>query len=151
MTARPLTGFNFRIDLRLGDAAEPLCGGSFSEVDGLEIKIEPKTIREGGGNGRQIHLMGPVGYGELTLRRGMSETLELWDWFERVQSERGLRAEGEITVLSPDRERTTMRYQLGGCFPLSLKGPALNAGAGEGAIEEAKIAYETLRRAPPEG
>jgi phage tail-like protein len=144
--SRPFTAFNFRVDLRLAGASEPLCGGEFSEVDGLEISIEPKTIREGGGNGRQIHLMGPTSYGELTLRRGMTDSLDLWDWFERVQTERGLRADGEIAMLAPDRSRATVRYRFSGCFPLSIKGAALAAADGGVAVEELQIAYETMHR-----
>jgi phage tail-like protein len=144
---RPYTAFNFRVDLRLAGASEPLCGGEFSEVDGLEISIETKTIREGGGNGRQIHLIGPVSYGQLTLRRGMTDSLDLWNWFERMQTERGLRADGEIAMLSADRSTTTVRYIFGGCFPISIKGAALAGADGGVAVEELQIAYETMRRA----
>lgn len=147
MTTRPFTQFNFRVQIRLAGAAEPLCSGEFSEVDGLEISIEPKTIREGGGNGRQIHLAGPVSYGQLSLKRGMTESLDLWDWFERIQAERNLRADGEIELLAADGETVTVRYVLGGCFPVSIKGGAMTASDGAVAIEEMQIAFETLRRA----
>lgn len=147
MTTRPFAQFNFRVQIRLAGEAEPLCGGEFSEVDGLEISIEPKTIREGGGNGRQIHLAGPVSYGQLSLRRGMTDSLDLWDWFERIQTERDLRADGEIEMLAADGETVTVRYVLSGCFPVSIKGAAMTAADGGVAVEEMNIAFETLRRA----
>lgn len=143
---RPFLQFNFRLALRLAGASEPLCGGEFSEIDGLEMTMEPKTIREGGGNGRQIHLAGPVSYGQLTLKRGMTDSLDLWDWFERLQTERSLRADGEIEMLSADRQRPTVIYALRGCIPVMLKGAAMNAADGAVAVEEMQIAYETLHR-----
>ncbi len=146
MTSRPFTQFNFEVQLRLEGDSEPICQGAFSEVDGLEITMEPTTIREGGGNGRQIHLVGPVSYGQLSLKRGMSETLDLWDWFDRLQTERNLRAEGEIHMKSPDRSKSTAIYVLRGCLPVSLKGAALNAADGSVAIEEMQVAFETLHR-----
>ena len=46
--------------------------------------MEVKTIREGGVNDRQIRLTGPATYGQLTLKRGMTDgSFELWNWFER--------------------------------------------------------------------
>lgn len=151
MTLRPLTQFNFEVLLRLEGAAEPICNGAFSEVDGLEMTMETKTIREGGGNGRQIHLAGPVSYGQLTLKRGMSDSLDLWDWFDRLQTERSLRAEGEIRMNSPDQKKTTVIYVLRGCLPVMVKGASLNAADGSVAIEEMQVAYETLHRKKTEG
>ncbi|MEL6563242.1 MAG: phage tail protein [Pseudomonadota bacterium] len=146
MTARPFTQFNFEVQLRLEGESDPICQGAFSEVDGLEMTMEPLTIREGGGNGRQIHLAGPVSYGQLTLKRGMSDSLDLWDWFDRLQTERDLRAEGEIRMMSADRKTTNVTYVLRGCLPVMLKGAAMNAADGSVAVEEMQVAFETLHR-----
>lgn len=145
-TARPFTTFNFKINLRLPDDDDELCAASFSECDGLEMNIEPKTIREGGNNGRQIHLVGPVSYGQLSLKRGMTDNIDLWDWFEQVRQDNSLRASGEVLVLSSDREDEAMRFNLTGCLPIKLKAPALSAADGGVAIEELQIAYASLER-----
>lgn len=150
MNGHPFTQFNFEVQLRLEGDAEAICNGAFAEADGLEMTMEPTTIREGGGNGRQIHLAGPVSYGQLTLKRGMSDSLDLWDWFERLQTEPNLRAEGEIRMMAPDRKTTNVVYVLRGCLPVMLKGAALNATDGSVAVEEMQIAFETLHRKKPE-
>ena len=147
---RPFTTFNFQVELHLEGEQSALCEGAFSECDGLELSHEPKTIREGGNNARPIHLVGPVSYGQLTLKRGMSRTVDLWRWFERVQRERGLRASGVVRMLSSlqgadDTARTDAQFELTGCLPVKLKAPSLNAKDGQVAIEELQIAYETLR------
>lgn len=153
--ARPFTTFNFQVNLRLGDTADKtkgteLCSASFSDCDGMEMSIEPKTIREGGNNQQQIHLMGPVSYGQLTLKRGMTSSFDLWDWFERVQQAPELRASGEIIILSSDRKTQDVHFDISGCLPIKLKAPTLSAKDGNVAIEEMQIAYATLKLKRPE-
>ena len=140
----PLTTFNFKVQLKLRDESQPFCEGEFSEVSGLEAGIDVQTIREGGNNARQIHLIGPVSYGQLTLKRGMTTNFDLWRWFSSVQQDRSLRASGEIVMLSSDRRIESVRIALSGCLPLKIKAPALNAMDGLIAIEEMQIAYETM-------
>lgn len=148
----PFTTFNFRIELQVGDDAGPLCGAEFSECDGLEMSLEPKTIREGGNNSRPIHLAGPISYGQLTLKRGMTSDFGLWRWFEQVQRAggSGVRASGEIAIQSADASpagRTDLvRFALSGCLPIKLKVPSLNAKDGAIAIEELQMVYEGLSR-----
>ncbi|MDA8018130.1 MAG: phage tail protein [Thermoanaerobaculia bacterium] len=145
--ARPFTTFNFKVLLQLPAAQGTVCDAEFSECDGLELSHEPKTIREGGNNRRQIHLAGPVSYGQLTLKRGMTSDFGLWRWFERVHDDRALRASGEVRMLSSGRGTTDVRFSLTGCLPVKVKAPSLNAKDGGIAIEEMQIAYETLRLA----
>lgn len=141
---QPLSAFNFSVRLLLDGEQRPICDGAFSEVTGLEASIETQTIREGGNNARQIHLMGRVSYGQATLKRGLTKGLDLWTWFNAVNERRDLRASGEIVLLSGDRETETIRFILTGCLPMKLKMPSLNATDGIVAIEEMQIAYETL-------
>jgi phage tail-like protein len=150
----PFTTFNFRIELTYGDAAAVVCGGEFSECDGLEVTLEPKTIREGGNNSRPIHLVGPVGYGQLTLKRGMTTDFGLWDWFAAVQrtAGHGLRATGTIAIQSADAvvdaRSDRVVFDLTGCLPVKLRAPGLSARDGGIAVEEMQVAYETLTRVP---
>ena len=150
MPDRPFTTFNFKVSLQLGQESRSIASAEFSACDGLEMTMEPKTIREGGNNCRAIHLAGPVSYGQLTLKRGMTSSFDLWRWFERTQSERALRASGEILILSSDRSREDARFVLTGCLPVKVKAPSLAAADGAIAIEEMQIAYETLHLAQSE-
>lgn len=139
----PFTSFNFVINLRIGSDTESICSGEFAECDGLEMSVAPKTIREGGNNGQQIHLPAAVSYGQLTLKRGMTENWDLWNWFEDIQESPGLRAQGEVLMLTSDR-RDEVMFHLSGCMPIKMKAPTLNAKDGQIAIEEMQIAYESL-------
>lgn len=146
--AHPLVAFNFEVRIRCGGEAAMLCGGAFTECDGLEMSMEVKTIRQGGDNTRQIRLAGPASFGQLTLRRGMSAGFDLWGWFNRSLADPGLRADVEVALLLPDRS-DAVAWVLSRCLPLKLKAAPLNAREGAMAVEELQLAYESLSLRPP--
>jgi phage tail-like protein len=150
LAARPFTAFNFSVEISLdGDA--PLCDAAFAECDGLELSQEVKTIREGGNNGVQVRCAGPAAYGSLTLKRGLTDSFDLWDWFERAIEDPSLVAHAEVVLYAEDGDTPRVSWVLGGCRPLKVKAPALNAKDGLVAVEELQIAYETLRLQRPAG
>lgn len=155
---RPFTTFNFLVELTLEGQSKPLCDAAFAECDGLEVSMQPKTYQEGGNNGEQIHLVGPVTNGQLSLKRGMTNSFHLWTWFDDVMriGQHGLRASGEVIMLSSARgengeETVRAQFQLTRCLPIKIKAPGLNAKDGSIAIEEMQIVYERLELLLPEG
>jgi phage tail-like protein len=148
----PFTAFNFAVEIRVPDLSEEVCSAAFSECDGLEMTMEVKTIREGGNNGTLFRLTGPAGFGQLTLKRGMTATFDLWDWFDAVLHNPALRADAEVVIFAPDGGQTERaRFVLKRCVPVKLKAPPLNARDGLVAIEELQLAYESLSLKRPPG
>jgi phage tail-like protein len=115
------------------------------------MTMEVKTIREGGNNGRQIRLTGPVSVGLLTLKRGMTTSFDLWDWMARMQTEPRLRADAEVVLFAADGHTERARFILSRCLPAKLKAPPLNAKDGGVAIEEFQLAYESIALKRPGG
>ena len=148
---RPFTAFNFAVEINVPGLSTKVCNAAFSECDGLEMSMDVKTIREGGNNGRQIRLAGPVSVGLLTLKRGMTASFDLWDWMSRMQTQPGLRADAEVVVFAQDGRSERARFVLSRCVPAKIKAPALNATGGAVAIEEFQIAYESIALKRPEG
>ena len=147
----PFTAFNFSVAINVpGLSRTAICNAAFSECDGLEMTMEVKTIREGGNNNGQIRLLGPLSYGQLTLKRGMTDTFDLWDWFNKllqaptVKLREELRGNAEVTLYAADGLTKRARFILTRCVPLKLKAPSLNAKDGMVAIEELQLAYESL-------
>lgn len=151
MVATPFTAFNFKVLITL-DGGGPLCNGAFSAAEGLDLSMDVKTIRQGGDNGREIHLAGPLTNGKLTLKRGMTTNFDLWDWFDRVivDGERHLRATTDVVMLHSDRQTEQATFVLTKCLPVKLRAPGLAAADGQVAIEELQIAYESLRLRKPQ-
>jgi len=140
----PFMAFNFAIEIKVDHVAMQVCDAAFAECDGLEMTMDVKTIREGGNNGKQIRLTGPVSYASLTLKRGMTETFDLWKWVELMQLKPDTRADAEVVIFSQDK-KVKAKFLLSRCIPVKLKAPVLNAKDGGVAIEELQLAYETLK------
>jgi phage tail-like protein len=145
----PFTAFNFSVEVNRVGESEQMCTASFQECDGLETTMEVKTIREGGNNGKQIRLTGPMSYGALTLKRGMTSNFDLWQWVSQTVTDPSLRANAEVVLLAADGRTARARFVLERCVPTKLKAPALNAKDGVVAIEELQLAYESLTLKPP--
>ena len=147
----PFVAFNFGVEITFPEVSSPLCGASFAECDGLEMSMEVKTIREGGNNGRQIRLSGPLTYGQLILKRGMTKDTDLWDWFKDSAADPSLRARAEVVMFASEEGtyEEKARFILDGCVPVKLKAPPLNAKDGLVAIEELQVAYESLKLKKP--
>lgn len=145
VTARPFQAFNFAVRIEVN--GNELCDAAFSECSGLEATMEPKTYREGGNNERQYQLPGPVTYGQLTLKRGMTSSFDLWTWFDQVNRSGNYGAGTKVLVeiLSSDRSEVQATFRLTHCVPVKLKAPGLNAQEGALAIEEMQVAYERMR------
>ena len=139
----PFMAFNFAVEIKVEGVAMQICDAAFAECDGLEMTMDVKTIREGGNNGKQIRLTGAMNYASLTLKRGMTETFDLWKWIELVQTNPETRADATVVVFSPDK-KVRAKFLLSRCLPVKLKAPPLNAAAGGVAIEELQLAYESL-------
>ncbi|HEV8474665.1 MAG TPA: phage tail protein [Methylomirabilota bacterium] len=141
--AVPFTAFNFAVEIVPDGASAPLVSAAFAECDGLEMSMEVKTIREGGSNDRQIRLAGPATFGQLTLKRGMTEaSFELWKWMSDSVADPSLRAQAEVVIFAADGAQERARVVLQRCLPVKLKVPALNAKDGAVAVEELQLAYE---------
>jgi phage tail-like protein len=149
--ARPFTAFNFAVEIRVDGVAMQVCDAAFSECDGLEMTMDVKTIREGGNNGKEIRLAGPLKYGQVTMKRGMTSTFDLWDWFNLMLTNQALRADAEVVIFAADGTTERARFILSRCVPVKLKSPPLSAKDGAVAIEELQLAYETLSLKKPQG
>lgn len=154
----PFTAFNFSVEINVPFIAPTLCNAAFSECDGLEMTMDVKTIREGGNNTQQIRLTGPASYGQVTLKRGMTASFDLWDWFDAQQHAspkqlrgRDIRGEAEVVMLAADHRTEQARFKLRRCLLTKLKAPPLNGKDGIVAIEEMQLTYESLELKRPQG
>src|SRR6266581_3302002 len=114
----PFTAFNFAVEIEVPGVSQKVCDAAFSECDGLEMTMEVKTIREGGNNGQQIRLTGPTSYGAITLKRGMTRSFDLWDWFSAMHSTNNLKARArvEIVVFAANWNTKQVRFILERCI-----------------------------------
>lgn len=147
----PFTSFNFAVEIDVDGIPGRVCDAAFAECDGLEMTFEPRTLREGGNNGAVLRLTGPVGYGQVTLKRGMTAGFDLWAWAAATIERPALRGRGRIVMYAEDGHTERVRFVLDRCLPVKLKAPPLNAAGGAVAIEELGLVYERLSLEAPGG
>ena len=148
-TPNPFRAFNFAVEIKVEGVAMQICDAAFAECDGLEMTMDVKTIREGGNNGKQIRLTGPINYGQVTMKRGMTPNFDLWNWFDLMLSDPSLRADAEVVIFAADGTTEHARFILTRCVPTKLKSPPLNAKDGAVAIEELQLTYESFSLKKP--
>ena len=157
LSAYPFTAFNFSVEINVPFIGPQLVNAAFSECDGLEMTMDVKTICEGGNNTQQIRMVGAVNYGQLSLKRGMTSSFDLWDWFDAQQHanpqqlRQDIRGDVDVVVIAADRTTELVRFVLKKCLITKLKAPALNAKDGTVAIEELQLSYESMTLKRPEG
>ena len=101
------------------------------------------TLRDGG-SGMAWIVPGQESFGHVTLRRGMTTTFDLWDWWARVRRDPAVRAICDVIVLTPDLAAERVRFRLHGCLPVKLTGPTLDAMGNDIAIESLELACDGI-------
>lgn len=135
----PYLSCNFLVEI------EGLVVGGFSEVSGLEVKIEVTTYREGGLNDMVHHLPGPASYPNLVLKRGLIDANLLLPWIEAVARGTIERKNGAILLLD-NAHQVRMQWIFKGAYPVRWAGPDLRAHAAEVAMETLELAHRGLSR-----
>ncbi|OLP17979.1 phage tail protein [Leptolyngbya sp. 'hensonii'] len=117
----------------------------FTGCQGLGVKITTTKVQEGGVNNQERILLGPSSFSEVTLSRGLTNSLIFWGWMQQAMTGgRGLRR--NINILIFNQAGQTMQcWTLLGAVPINWKAPALKADANAVAIEELTLAYEGLK------
>jgi phage tail-like protein len=139
----PLAGFQFRLDLS-GAVA-----GYFTGCDGLgsETEVaEHKVISEKGVE-VVMKVPGRLKWGDITLKRGITSDLMLWDWRRQVEEGKvtDARKDGSI-IMFDSRLEEKARWNFNNAWPSKISGPALKADANELVVEELTIVHEYIAR-----
>jgi phage tail-like protein len=137
----PYRNFNFKLEI------QGVVEGHFTECSGLGVRVQPIRYREGGVGQVVRAIPGRVDYAEVTLRYGLTKSLELWNWFMKSVQGQVERRNVSIVVLEPNGSDEALRWNLLDAWPCEWRGAMLDAIANDAAIEELKLAFEKLERA----
>ena len=120
--------------------------GHFTEVGGLGVKIERIAYREAGNNAIVRAIPGRVTYSSVTLRFGLTSSVDLWDWLMTAVEGRVSRRNASIVMLDPSGTTEALRWNLINAWPEEWYGAPLDAMGRELAIETLVLAHEGLHR-----
>ena len=136
----PFASFNFKLEI------EGITVAGFSEVTGLNQESNVIDYREGQEPITPRKLPGLNKFGNITLKRGISPDLSVYNWRKTV-------ADGDIerrnasVVLHNEKHEEVVRWNLVNAWPSKYVGPDLKANANEVAIESIELTHEGVERA----
>jgi phage tail-like protein len=141
--ADPYPSFNFEVIINgISDDGKSF-KGSFMEVSGLDVDIEPIEYRTGSEDITVRKLPGLKKFSNITLKRGIIGDLTFWNWLVSAMNGQVQRANGSIILLDENRNEV-MRWIFRRGWPCKWTGPVLNAKSNEIAIESLEICHEGL-------
>lgn len=139
----PFTSGNFQVEI------EGISSGSFSEVRGLEVSIDVVEYRAGDARlNTEQKLPGLYKVTDVTLKRGLTRDLALWNWITSAMAGNVNRADVLIRLLDQS-DTPVLIWKLRNAWPCKWSGPALNAGCPDVAIEELVLCHEGLEMSVP--
>jgi phage tail-like protein len=142
----PYPAYNFKVSVTNVDTGETV-SGSFSEVSGLTVDVQPIEYRDGTDDTTVRKVRGLRKLSNITLKRGISGHVGFWKWvLDGIEGDAN-RQEGYIALLNEDRAEV-MRWNFKQAWPTKYTGPSLNAKNNEIAMETLELAVEDLRINP---
>jgi phage tail-like protein len=137
--ADPYGGFRFRVEI-LG-----LQVGGFTEVSGLEREVQVEDFREGGLNDYTHKLAVVTKYQNLTLKRGLADATELWQWHQDVVNGKIERRQVNV-VLIDISGRDTWRWVVEKAYPVKWSGASFNASTNAILVESVEFVHNGIKR-----
>jgi phage tail-like protein len=151
----PYVNFRFRLELNNVQVA------GFAECSGLSMETKVFEYNEGGRNETTLKFPETTTYGNITLKRGITQSNDLIEWqrdvidgrFERnprpprdAKSPRPANQNRAIAIiLQNELGNDVKRWNLINAFPVKWLGPDLKAAGAEVAFETLEIAHEGIR------
>ena len=116
----------------------------FTECSGFEAKMDVAEYKEGGLNDFIHKLPGRQSFSNVTLKRGVVNSVELWDWLERVVTARAKRDEKKnmSVVLHNQDGSEALRWNLIAAFPVKWSTPQMQSDQSSALLESLELAYQ---------
>ena len=136
----PFASFNFKLEI------EGITVAGFSEVTGLNQESNVIDYREGQEPITPRKLPGLNKIGNITLKRGISPDLSVYNWRKTV-TDGDIERRNASIVLHNEKHEEVVRWNLVNAWPSKYVGPDLKANANEVAIESVELTHEGVERA----
>lgn len=119
--------------------------GGFSEVTGLEVRTEVDEYREGGVNDYVHKIAKETRYPNLTLKRGITDATEFWDWHREIV-DGDIKRKTITVVLLDSRGEEKWRWVFRDAYPVKWNGTDLNATGNTVLVESIELAHHGLTK-----
>jgi phage tail-like protein len=131
----PFKNYSFLVEI--GGIAQ----AAFSKVSGLSAEAEVIEYREGADVTSTRKLPGLIKYGNVTLKRGITASRELFDWWKTVVNGNLQRRDVAIVLLDDSRAEV-LRWLLRDAWIAKFEVGPLRAKGNDVLIESIELAHE---------
>lgn len=117
----------------------------FTELSAMQIETEVMEYAEGGNN-RFIHrLPGRTKISNITLKRGMTSSNELFKWYFDIVQGKKIERRNLSIVMYDTAGREIVRWNFINAYPVKWIGPQFTANGTAVAIETMELAHDGLQ------
>lgn len=135
----PYRNFRFRVEMDGIDQA------GFNEVSGFDASIDVIEYREGNEATTPRKLPGLTKYGNITLKWGTTDSMDLYEWMQECVQ--GTIERKMVTIIALDEEGGDVAtWQITEAWPVKYSAPTFNGLGAEVAIEFVELAHEGMTR-----
>jgi phage tail-like protein len=137
----PYKNFRFRVEI------DGIQTAAFSEATIPDSTNEPIEYREGTDHPTQRKLSGLTKYGNVSLKKGLTDSLELYNWKKQVEETGAAKARKSISLVLIDEEgNDKARWNIFNAWPTKYASTGFNAKTGEVVVESLDIVHEGVTR-----
>lgn len=135
----PLRNFRFRVEI------DGITQAGFSEASGFDATVDVIDYRVGDGPTHVSKLPGLTKHGNITLKWGITDSIELYKWHKDVLD--GIIQRKNISIIVIDEAgNDKARWDVTEAWPTKYTAPSFNAKGNEVAIETLEIVHEGITR-----
>jgi phage tail-like protein len=135
----PYRGFNFLVEM------DGITQAGFQECSGLDSTTAVVEYREGGDPNHTRKLTGLNSFSAITLKRGVTDSDELWKWRLTAVDGKAERKNGSIVLLD-EAGTEKIRWNFSNAWASKWTGPAFNSTGNSIAVETLEITHEEITR-----
>jgi phage tail-like protein len=135
----PLRNFRFRLEISGINEAH------FSEASGFDISVDAIDYREGDDPTHVRKLPGLTKYANVTLKRGITDSMDLYNWHKDVVAGKIQRKTVAIVVLD-EEGKDKARFEITEAWPTKYDPMDLNAKGNDVSIETLELVNEGVVR-----
>ncbi len=137
----PYRQFRFRVEI------DGISQAGFNEVSFADTTTDPVEYREGNEPPFSRKLSGLTKYGNITLKWGITDSIDLYNWRQQVidSGAEGARKNMSITLVD-EAGADKARWDIVEAWPTKYDPPDFSAKGNEVAIETLEIVHEGFKR-----
>ncbi|MFG0211817.1 phage tail protein [Brevibacillus porteri] len=135
----PYRKFRYRVEM------DGIQQAGFSEVSGFDASVDVVEYREGNEVITPRKLPGLAKYGNITLKWGVTDSMDLYNWMQ--DTIQGKVARKTVTIIAINEAgEDVATWKVIEAWPTKYTAPDFNGTASEVAIEQLEIAHEGMTR-----